>query len=157
MDRGGRSTKAYPYISLFCSQRRINGAGSRKDGEGEVKKQERIAVYEKYDGHCAYCGNEIQYKDMQVDHIRPKREWIEALEEGIDIEDINNKNPSCRRCNHYKRSLNLEKFREYLKTLHERISNDYITKVGLDYGIVQLNPFDGVFYFEKVIGEKIKK
>ena len=87
---------------------------------------------------------------MQVDHIRPHREWIEALTEGEDVDDMNNLNPSCRRCNHYKRSLTVEKFRDYLKTLHERIAKDYITKVGLDYGVVKLEPFDGVFYFERL-------
>ena len=32
----------------------------------------RHAVYAKYNGHCAYCGCEIDYKDMQIDHIKPK-------------------------------------------------------------------------------------
>lgn len=32
----------------------------------------RHAVYAKYNGHCAYCGCEIDYKDMQVDHIKSK-------------------------------------------------------------------------------------
>lgn len=32
----------------------------------------RQAVYAKYNGHCAYCGCEIDYNDMQVDHIEPK-------------------------------------------------------------------------------------
>ena len=35
-------------------------------------------------------------------------------------------------------------------TLHERIRNDYIVNVGLDYGIVELKPFDGKFYFERL-------
>lgn len=26
-------------------------------------KKTREAVYAKYDGHCAYCGREISYKD----------------------------------------------------------------------------------------------
>lgn len=112
-----------------------------------MDKKERLNVYGKYGGHCAYCGKEIEYKDMQVDHIRPKRD--NTLEEGKDIDDIMNLNPSCRRCNHYKRGLQLESFREYLKTLHERIAKDYIVKVGLDYGIVNLKQFDGIFYYEK--------
>lgn len=119
-----------------------------------IKKSERIKVYEKYNGHCAYCGKEIEYKEMRIDHIRPHREWVEALEEGTNIDDIENLNPSCYRCNHYKRSLNLEKFRKYMITIHERIVKDYIVKVGLDYGIVKITPFDGIFYFEKYKAEK---
>ncbi|WP_206460405.1 HNH endonuclease [Anaerovorax sp. IOR16] len=114
-----------------------------------MNKKDRLLVYEKYGGHCAYCGKEIAYEDMQVDHIRPQREYMEALIEGKNLDDLDNLNPSCRRCNHYKRSLDLEGFRDYIKTLHERIAKDYITKVGLDFGIVKLIPFDGVFYFER--------
>lgn len=106
-----------------------------------MRKQLRQEVHQKYNGHCAYCGKEIEYKDMQVDHIQSKRAGGEN--------DIRNYNPSCGRCNHYKRSLNLDDFRDYIKTLHERISKDYITKVGIDYGIVRLEPFDGKFYFER--------
>lgn len=118
-----------------------------------IKKTDRIKVHEKYNGHCAYCGKIIEYNDMQVDHIRPYREWIDALVEGENIDSLSNLNPSCKRCNHYKRSLNLEKFRNYIKTLHERIAKDYIVKVGLDYGIVNISPFDGEFYFEKLESE----
>lgn len=28
-------------------------------------KAERELVYQKYDKHCAYCGKELEYKDMQ--------------------------------------------------------------------------------------------
>lgn len=38
----------------------------------------RQAVYAKFGGKCAYCGREIAYKDMQVDHFIPKRGWNEA-------------------------------------------------------------------------------
>ena len=31
----------------------------------------REAVYYKYDGHCAYCGKELTYKEFQVDHLIP--------------------------------------------------------------------------------------
>jgi hypothetical protein len=57
--------------------------------------------------------------------------------------------PSCRRCNHYKRSHSPENFRKMIKTLHERIKKIYIAKVALDYGIIILKPHDGLFYYEK--------
>lgn len=40
--------------------------------KSQMNKNVRQAVYAKYNGHCAYCGCEIDYKDMQVDHIKPK-------------------------------------------------------------------------------------
>jgi len=112
--------------------------------KAEQKKRERQSVYRKYDGHCAYCGREITFKEMQVDHIFPK------CSNAPDIERLSNKNPSCRRCNHYKRAETLENFRRQMKTLHERVGKIYIAKVAIDYGIVQLKPFDGKFYFERL-------
>src|SRR5687767_12593405 len=110
--------------------------------EGKITKaQKRHLVYSKYNGRCAYCGNPIEFKNMQVDHIWP------ICGQGSD--NLCNLNPSCRRCNHYKRASTLENFRLQMMTLHERISADYITKVGIDYGIVTIKPFDGKFYFEK--------
>ena len=110
-----------------------------------IKIDMRKRVYKKYNGHCSYCGRKIDYKDMQVDHIVPLNGWSEKGEDTYE-----NFNPSCRRCNHYKRCQSLESFRLSMRTLHERISKDYITKIGIDYGIVTLKPFDGKFYFEKI-------
>ena len=59
-----------------------------------IPKKVRQTVYLMYNGHCAYCGTEIAYKDMQVDHATPLRIG------GAD--DISNYMPACRSCNHYK-------------------------------------------------------
>ena len=107
-----------------------------------MKKSLRIAVYEKFNGHCAYCGKVIEYKEMQVDHIIPKD--FNGTSDNFD-----NLNPSCRRCNHYKRAHLLKDFRLLLKTLHERIRQNYICKVAEDYGVIEIKPWDGIFYFEK--------
>lgn len=103
-------------------------------------KIDRKHIHAKFGGHCAYCGKEITVKDMQVDHIYPKRLG------GPD--DLENLNPACRRCNHYKRGDTLEAFRRLMQGLHERIAKNYIVKVGLDYGVATLRPFSGLFYFE---------
>ena len=108
-----------------------------------MKKELREKIWLKYNKHCAYCGKELEYKEMQVDHIFPKRLHPK------NVNNFDNLNPSCRRCNHYKRCYLLEEFRELLKSLHVRVKKQYITKVAIDYGIVVLKPFDGVFHFEK--------
>ena len=109
-----------------------------------MTKEKRLAVYNKYQGHCAYCGNLIDYKNMQVDHILSQRQG------GTD--DIDNLNPSCRRCNHYKRASSLKKYRELIQKLHTKIREQYLDKVAEDYGIIEVKPWDGLFYFEKVRG-----
>ena len=106
-----------------------------------MKKRDRHMVYLKYGGKCAYCGRALSYEEMQVDHIVPKR--------NNGKNNISNYNPSCRRCNHYKRACSLEVYRKIIKSLHERVQRIYIVKVAIDYGIIKLNKFDGVFYFER--------
>ena len=113
-------------------------------------KIDRQQVFEKYNGHCGYCGKEFEtIKEMQVDHIIPKCLKIQSYHRLKEINDVNNLMPSCRRCNHYKRGDTLEQFREKMKTLDERIKNGYINKVAIDFGIIVLTKFDGAFYFEK--------
>ncbi len=107
-----------------------------------MNKQIKLDVYNMYDGHCAYCGKNIDFKDMQVDHIKPKRMG------GMD--DIKNFNPACRQCNHYKRAGSLVYFRSLLITLHNRVRDIYICKVAEDYRIIKVEPWDGTFYFEKL-------
>ena len=96
-------------------------------------KAVRQAVYEKYDGRCAYCGQKIAYKDMQVDHFIPKRGWSES---GSGSDDFFNLMPSCRMCNHYKRANSLETFRKYIQEIPRKLRQNYIYKVGVAYGNV---------------------
>jgi len=115
-----------------------------------MAKIDRLRVHEKCNGHCSYCGKEITVKEMQVDHVVPqwKQKDPRYYKVDIDINSFENLMPACRRCNHYKRGDGLESFRESMKTLHKRISDNYINKVGLDFGIMTLTPFSGTFYFE---------
>jgi 5-methylcytosine-specific restriction endonuclease McrA len=114
-----------------------------------MNKELRKRVYGKYGGKCAYCGRHVECKDFQVDHIIPKgRFHVYTHKPDYKVNDFENLNPACRRCNHYKRSYLLEDFRQLVRTIHERISKEYINKVAIDYGVIELKPFDGVFYFE---------
>ncbi|MDY4114623.1 MAG: HNH endonuclease [Blautia sp.] len=107
-----------------------------------MMKIDRQKVYDKYNGHCAYCGKPITIKDMQVDHILPKRNG------GKD--HIDNLNPSCRLCNHYKRAADIETLRNWLLGgLIERLMKIYIFRVALDYGMITINGWDKKFYYEK--------
>ena len=113
-----------------------------------MTKVKRIETYDKYGHRCAYCGKPIEFKDMQVDHLTPQRMLYGIDRQHADCSE--NLMPSCRRCNHYKRAHSLERFRELLLTLHERVREIYICKVAEDYGIIEVKPWDGKFYYEKV-------
>ena len=115
-----------------------------------ISKKVREAVYDKYQGHCAYCGKKLEYKDMQLDHMIPRqREHFKKYTEE-EIECFENYMPSCRRCNHYKRAHSLETFREMIETIPQKLVRDsYIYKVGLDYNLIEEHPHKIEFYFEK--------
>lgn len=98
-----------------------------------ISKSKREAVYRKYNGHCAYCGREISYKDMQVDHFQPLRAW--GIEDA-GTDDLDNLMPACRMCNHYKRANSLETFRRYIAEIPRKLRENYIYKVGVVYGNV---------------------
>ena len=106
-------------------------------------KIDRKAVWQKYGGRCAYCGCEITIKEMQVDHVKPKRIG--------GSNDMDNLNPSCRLCNHYKRAMSLEEFRTWaLGGLVSRLRKIYTVRVAEKYGIITINNYDKKFYFEKI-------
>lgn len=108
----------------------------------------RQAVYAKYNGHCAYCGCEIDYKDMQVDHIEPKCRGNERYVGRVGEDTIENYNPSCRMCNFYKGMSNVEQFR---KRLREELDykRTFATRMAIRYGILIEKEWDGKFYHEK--------
>ena len=113
----------------------------------QITKAERQQVYQKYDGHCAYCGIPMEYKDMQVDHLIPVESWNPVPEE--QVYTMENYMPACRMCNHYKRANSLEGWRHMLETIPEKLERDsYIYRVGVRYGNVRPEPKKIVFYFE---------
>ena len=81
-------------------------------------------------------------------YAREAYNYIPKISRSI-INSFENLMPSCKRCNHYKRAETLEGFRRLMKTLHERLQSQYNIKVAIDYGIVGIKPFNGIFYFEK--------
>jgi len=124
-----------------------------------IPKKVREAVYQKYDGHCAYCGKELEPKGWQLDHLIPyqRERWKKYTEE--EIECFENYMPACRRCNHYKRAHSLEVFRKYIEEIPAKLYRDnYIYKVGLDYGLVEAHEHKIKFYFEWLAEfEKVNK
>ena len=115
-----------------------------------ISKQIRQQVHEKYCGRCAYCGEEIQYKDMQVDHL------VSLYQGGAD--EVENMMPACRSCNHYKRASGLEAWRKQLESTTKVLSRDcYTYRNAVRFGQVTETPHKVVFYFEKEMSECAKK
>jgi predicted restriction endonuclease len=118
-----------------------------------MKKEIRQTVYEKYDGHCAYCGCYLNFKDMQVDHLVSQFHFKFNMAEKYtdkELNDIENLMPSCRVCNKWKSCHSVEQFRfeieEQLARLNEYSSNFRLAK---KYGLVEEKQQSILFYFEK--------
>ena len=134
-----------------------------------ISKALRQQVYAKYDGHCAYCGCELEYKDMQVDHIvavgrhfndrpmtesllaadNPDREANDIILSG-DYNRLSNLMPACRKCNFYKSMGDIEELRSNIKNVLTRsCTSTFVVQLALKYGILSLHQWDGKFYFER--------
>lgn len=112
-----------------------------------LTKEERRTVYDKMGGHCAYCGCELRYKDMQVDHVVPLRKG------GSDT--LDNMLPACRSCNHYKDSASLEGFRRMVEHMPYTLARDSATyRNAVRFGQVEPKPHHVVFYFELMKGDQ---
>ena len=112
---------------------------------------DRKIIWNKFGKRCAYCRKKLLYKQMQVDHIIPKK-W--KRRGYLNLDRMDNLNPSCAHCNLYKRSRDLKGFRKLMSTLHLRFEAHFINQVGVDFGMVGIIPFDGKFHFEKYLNKK---
>jgi len=147
----------FNFIDFRSLEKILEGIHKRRDcilymGKKKINRQE---VYDKCDGHCAYCGKEITFKQMQVDHIKPlyRNDNVVTLESwGVErgTDDIDNLLPSCARCNRWKSTFSLEMFRKEIELQIERLNNyNNNYRMAKDYGLISENNNKVIFYFEK--------
>lgn len=107
-----------------------------------LTRAEREQVYQKCKGHCAYCGCDLPFEKMQVDHV------VSVAHGGTD--DLNNLLPACRSCNHYKHCSSLDSFRRMLEKMPNVLARDNVTyQIAVRYGLVSPKPHSIKFYFEQ--------
>lgn len=122
-----------------------------------VSKKIRIKLYEKYNHKCAYCGCDIEYNDMQVDHVKSVYVNTDINKQKTldEINDINNLLPCCRQCNFYKSTFDLEAFRKRLTTtMIENLYKNFNYKMALKYNLINEDIKPVKFYFERLGDEK---
>jgi 5-methylcytosine-specific restriction endonuclease McrA len=123
-------------------------------------KIDRQIVYNKCGGKCGYCGCDITFKEMQVDHIISQFHYkFKIHKKYTDNEDknhIDNLLPTCRVCNNWKSSHSLEQFRKEIEEQIRRL-NDYSSNYRFckKYNLVIENPHPIVFHFETLTPPKI--
>lgn len=115
----------------------------------QFSKKFREKLWLDYNKRCAYCGEEIELKDMQIDHISSVY-FNELYNTDIDVNQEENLLPACRSCNYYKGTNTVEEFRNNLTNMlmrNVRIPFDY--RLAIKYGLVQETGKENIkFYFE---------
>lgn len=105
-----------------------------------LSKTERLQVFNKYDGKCAYCGIELS-SVFHVDHAHP-------VHRGGSCE-MENLMPACKRCNLWKKTFTVDEFRGeiqmQIRRLFERSAQ---FNLAYDYGLIQKTNAEVEFYFE---------
>ncbi|WP_284082614.1 HNH endonuclease [Acinetobacter nosocomialis] len=80
----------------------------------KLNKKQREELKQKYDGHCAYCG-ELLGEKWHADHlVAVVRDLTTGKPEKPENDVYENLMPACTACNHNKRSLSLESWRSLL-------------------------------------------
>jgi 5-methylcytosine-specific restriction endonuclease McrA len=114
----------------------------------------RKQIYDKFNGHCAYCGD-IFHNNFTIDHIQPLRRDLnneELLKYGIERgnNDAENYNPCCSSCNSLKSTHNIEQFRKVVGSrinVLNQTSSEY--RAAKRFGLIKETNHAVIFYFEK--------
>ena len=118
-----------------------------------IPQKLRLLVYDKFNGHCAYCGCKLKLKDMQIDHIESVCKTTFEKKSINDSED--NYMPSCRMCNYYKSIYDLENLRHSIKNvLVPNLKKTFNYRLAEKYGLVKEIDKPIVFFFEKFQKDK---
>ena len=122
---------------------------SRTTTGSEMKKTkiDRMAVYLKFGEHCAYCGELIDFKNMNVDHFWPQ--CLSHQEPNLDPNRPENLMPSCRKCNIHKGGMKIEVWRGELRRQLDMLHKNTQFQRALRFGLVVTTPKRVVFYYEQ--------
>ena len=121
-----------------------------------MKKVDRQMIFNKYAGHCAYCGCELPER-WHIDHIKPvRRNLFDGTMKHPENDVEENLMPSCPSCNINKHSLSLEEFRKLISGFINSLNRDSTQyKIAKRYGLVEEIDKPVVFYFETIRADMI--
>ena len=115
-----------------CAKEKVmyEGEGKEKMNGPIIPKKMRENAHGRFEGHCAYCGKQIKYSEMEIDFLLP-------VKYGGKIE-IENLLPSCRVCNRYRKNRKLEQFRSSLELIPKTLTRDSgAYRIAKQYNIIQ--------------------
>ena len=74
---------------------------------GSYTKKQRLSVYNKTNGSCAYCGCVLNFEHFTIDHILPSSKGGKSK--------LKNLFPACKKCNNEKANFTIKQYRNLLK------------------------------------------
>ena len=114
--------------------------------------KKRQAIYDKYNGRCAYCGCALPDK-WHVDHLKPiiRMDWArkDMKPQFPELDCLGNLMPACPSCNIDKHSYPLEAWRTILQGRLATLNRLTAYKFAKRFGQLVETPSEIVFYFEK--------
>ena len=118
----------------------------------KLSKLQREEVKQKFGGHCAYCGDKLTDK-WHADHLEAViRDLVTGKPEKPENDVYENLMPACTACNHNKRSMSLEAWRDLLAHYRDvQLLRDSTHARHLHrFGLIEIKQHPVVFYFEQV-------
>ncbi|ENU92074.1 hypothetical protein F971_01961 [Acinetobacter vivianii] len=118
----------------------------------KLTKTQREELKQKYDGRCAYCGDELTDK-WHADHLEAVvRDLVTGKPEKPENDVYENLMPACTACNHNKRSMSLESWRKILAHYRDvQVPRDCSQiRHLMRFGLVEFIQKPVVFHFEQV-------
>ena len=123
-------------------------------------KPNREKIFNKFSGHCAYCGCELE-KGWHVDEIKPvgriysydefnrnRKRWTGKYEHPENL-NFENQVPSCPSCNINKHGMSIEHFRQVIEHFIISLNRDFTQyKIAKRYGLIKETGNKVKFYFE---------
>ncbi len=102
-----------------------------------ISKQNRLKLYKRFNGHCAYCGCKILFEEMEIDHSVPIAKTNNENSAHF-ISSNYNLRPTCHDCNNFKNSMSAGEFKFYLEEkLMKELKKVLPYRIALKYGFIQ--------------------
>ena len=112
----------------------------------KISLSKKIAVAEKCNWRCAYCGKDLDFETLRLDHVTPK-----AKGGGNGVKNLL---PCCNNCNSKKGTLDLESFRlrfSFQNCVHGISFTTEQIRFLKENNVFELWGIDlGLFYFETI-------
>lgn len=99
-----------------------------------------------FGGHCAYCGKNIDFDDMTIDHVHPQCKG--------GSNEFENTYPCCQLCNNQKGSMSIGEFRDYIQNIEEQLDENKTYRLALRYKKLSIKQPKIKFFFEKYESHK---